>query len=100
MPLIDALNLTDPDGFYERLIDLHAGLDDQDSQQLNARLAQLLSEQLADPVVLRDATQLAGLGEEGGAESPYYLPKLILLLANHLGDSNHLERILSRASSA
>ncbi|WP_084437977.1 DUF2783 domain-containing protein [Niveispirillum irakense] len=53
--------LTDPDGFYEALLDAHAGLSTEESQALNARLILLLAHQIGDQQILtaclRAATQ-------------------------------------------
>jgi hypothetical protein len=46
------LNLQDADGFYERLLDAHAGLTPDQSQLLNARLILLLANQVGDDEVL------------------------------------------------
>lgn len=46
-------NFTDPDGFYEALLDAHAGLSIADSHALNARLVLLLANQIGDQDVLR-----------------------------------------------
>lgn len=52
-------NLTDPDGFYERLIAAHAGLDPASSRRLNARLILLLANHIGDEAVLEEALRLA-----------------------------------------
>lgn len=44
--------LTDPDGFYEALLDAHAGLSAEESQALNARLILLLAHQIGDQQIL------------------------------------------------
>jgi len=54
--------LSDPDGFYEALIGLHQDLSESQSQQVNARLILLLSNQIGDCAVLREAMQLARAG--------------------------------------
>ena len=54
-----ALNLQDADGFYEQLLDAHAGLSPDDSQLLNARLILLLANQVGDAAVLRDCIEAA-----------------------------------------
>jgi hypothetical protein len=54
-----ALNLQDADGFYEQLLDAHAGLSPDDSQLLNARLILLLANQVGDAAVLRDCVEAA-----------------------------------------
>jgi hypothetical protein len=52
-------NLHDADGFYERLLDAHAGLTPEQSQLLNARLILLLANQVGDPQVLADCVTAA-----------------------------------------
>ncbi|WP_207482617.1 DUF2783 domain-containing protein [Arenibaculum pallidiluteum] len=46
-------NIPDPDGFYEALLDTHAGLSIEESHALNARLVLLLANQIGDAAVLR-----------------------------------------------
>jgi len=46
-------NIPDPDGFYEALLDTHAGLSLEESQALNIRLLLLLANQVGDAAVLR-----------------------------------------------
>jgi hypothetical protein len=45
-------NFQDADGFYEQLLDAHAGLSLEESQALNARLILLLANQVGDAQVL------------------------------------------------
>lgn len=52
-------NLTDPDGFYERLIEAHRGLDEAASRQLNAKLILLLANHIGDSGVLDEALRVA-----------------------------------------
>lgn len=52
-------NLVDADGFYERLIAAHAGVDAAASRRLNARLILLLANHIGDPGVLDEALGLA-----------------------------------------
>ena len=40
--------MTDPDALYETLIAAHEGLDESDSQKLNARLILLLMNEIRD----------------------------------------------------
>lgn len=54
--------LARPDDFYQALIDAHAGLDDAQSQALNARLILLLANQVGDHAVLLDALAAARAG--------------------------------------
>ena len=48
-------NLAAPDDFYEALIDMHRGLDAQQSALVNARLILLLANHVGDLDVLREA---------------------------------------------
>lgn len=52
-------NIQDTDGFYERLLDAHAGLTPEQSQLLNARLILLLANQVGDPKVLAECVDAA-----------------------------------------
>ena len=52
-------NLQDADAFYECLLDAHAGLTDEQSQQLNARLVLLLANQVGDSQVLAQCVEAA-----------------------------------------
>ena len=54
-----ALHLQDADGFYELLLDAHAGLSPEQSQLLNARLILLLANQVGDAKVLRQCVEAA-----------------------------------------
>lgn len=53
------LNLQDADTFYEQLLDAHAGLSDEESKLLNARLILLLANQVGDSRVLADCVEAA-----------------------------------------
>lgn len=53
------LNVQDADGFYEQLLDAHAGLAPEESQLLNARLILLLANQVGDVKVLRECVEAA-----------------------------------------
>lgn len=53
------LNLQDSDGFYEQLLDAHAGLSAEDSQLLNARLILLMANQIGDAKVLQECIAAA-----------------------------------------
>lgn len=48
-------NVARPDDFYQALIDAHAGLSEQQSAALNARLILLLANQIGDYDTLRAA---------------------------------------------
>ena len=47
------------DAFYAALVGIHDGLDDADSQRLNARLILLLANHIGDTTVLRAAMAAA-----------------------------------------
>lgn len=49
----------DPDGFYEKLLDAHAGLSAEQSALLNARLILLLANQIGDAQVLHQCIEAA-----------------------------------------
>jgi len=53
------LRVADPDAFYEALIDMHRDLADEQSQLVNAKLILLLSNQIGDMDVLREAMSMA-----------------------------------------
>ena len=53
------LNMQDADGFYERLLDAHAGLTPEQSQLLNVRLILLLANQVGDAKVLAECVNAA-----------------------------------------
>lgn len=70
MTLTLAPNFTDPnkrhfraygpgDEFYQSLIDMHRDLSDEQSALVNARLILILSNQVGDLAVLREAMKLA-----------------------------------------
>lgn len=52
-------HLHDADGFYEQLLDAHAGLSREQSELVNARLILLLANQIGDAAVLRDCIAAA-----------------------------------------
>lgn len=52
-------NLTKPDETYARLIAIHDGLSEAESQALNARLVLILMNHIGDHGVLEQAVQLA-----------------------------------------
>jgi hypothetical protein len=62
MKLNIEINLADPDAFYERLIDTHDGLSDEQSQMLNAKLVLLLANHIGDIDVIGDAFEIARRG--------------------------------------
>ena len=55
-------NLAAPDEFYERLIETHRGLSDEQSAIVNAKLVLLLANHIGDPVVLAEAMAIARAG--------------------------------------
>jgi hypothetical protein len=65
-----ASNLQDADGFYEQLLDAHAGLSREDSELLNARLILLLANQVGDAKVLRDCVAAAAQRPAGSERRP------------------------------
>ncbi len=52
-------NIASPDDFYERLIELHRGLSNEQSQAVNASLILLLANHIGDEAVLADAMRRA-----------------------------------------
>ena len=50
------------DDFYEALMQAHQGLDDAQSERLNARLVLLLSNHIGDIAVIRQALAIARAG--------------------------------------
>jgi len=52
-------NLSDADTFYEQLLDVHANLDRDGSELLNARLILLLANQIGDGKVLAECLAAA-----------------------------------------
>ncbi len=57
-------SLADPDGFYQALLDLHEGLDVEQSLRLDGRLILLLAERIGDDAVLRELLALAAARRE------------------------------------
>ena len=62
MALITHLNLTQPDDFYEALIDLHRDFDEAQSQAANAQLILLLANHIGDHATLLEAIRHAREG--------------------------------------
>lgn len=52
-------NVSEPDTFYEMLVDTHQDLTDEQSGMLNAQLVLLLSNHIGDLAVLREAFAIA-----------------------------------------
>jgi len=59
MTLESGVNIQEPDDFYQALIDAHAGLTDERSAALNARLVLLLANQIGDLATLRQVIAAA-----------------------------------------
>ncbi len=59
MTLDSEANIQHPDDFYQTLIDAHAGLTDEQSAVLNARLVLLLANQIGDLRTLQQAIAAA-----------------------------------------
>ena len=58
-PLAVQNQLSDPDGFYEALLDAHEGLSDEQSVAFNARLILILANQIGDSALLAQCLALA-----------------------------------------
>lgn len=52
-------NLTQPDVFYQALVDLHRDMNDAQSRQINAKLILLLANHIGDMAVLQQAMHIA-----------------------------------------
>ena len=52
-------NLPDPDAFYEKLLDLHQGLTEAQSAQLNAKLVLVLANHIGCTETIDEAFELA-----------------------------------------
>lgn len=59
MTLNTEANISQPDNFYQALMDAHRGLSDEHSVKLNAKLVLLLANHIGDINVLRDAINKA-----------------------------------------
>jgi hypothetical protein len=59
MPLNLDPNIPDQDGFYDELLNAHAGLSKEQSDALNARLILTLANHIGDREVLREALKVA-----------------------------------------
>ena len=68
--LVTDANLTDPDGFYERLVAAHRGLSDPASRRLNAKLILLLANHIGDAEVLDAALRIARGDPEAATRTP------------------------------
>jgi hypothetical protein len=59
MPLNTRPNIADPDGFYQKLIDLHQDRPEGESRLINSSLILLLANHIGDRDVLDEAMRLA-----------------------------------------
>lgn len=59
--------IPDPDGFYEKLIELHAGLTPEQSHRVNARLILILANQVGDQAVLERILEMARPRSQGAS---------------------------------
>ena len=59
--LITTQQISRPDDIYEALVNLHRGLDENESRLVNARLIFLLANHIGDETVLTEAIQEARL---------------------------------------
>ena len=59
MALIRTPQITDPDGFYEELVDAQRELSDEQAQRMLAKRVLILANHVGDRRVLTDAIQLA-----------------------------------------
>ncbi len=62
--LILSPNLTDADDFYADLLAAHEGLEQADSDALNARLVLVLANHIGDNAILKQALDAAALKQE------------------------------------
>lgn len=68
--LVTEPNLNDTDGFYERLIAAHEGLDAEASRRLNAKLVLLLANHIGNRAVLDEALRIARTGSDRSSRTP------------------------------
>ena len=59
MPLILDPNVDLPDDLYQTLIDMHDGLDDEQSARVNAAMILLLANHIGDREVVASAARIA-----------------------------------------
>ncbi len=62
--LITTPNMSDPDGFYAKLLELHQNHDKQTSDAINAKLILVLANHIGDHDILSQAFELANPGKE------------------------------------
>jgi hypothetical protein len=60
MTLNTAPNISDPDGFYQELIDSQRDMTEEEAELMNAKLILILANQVGDRNVLREAIRAAG----------------------------------------
>jgi hypothetical protein len=46
------MSLQDPDAFYQSLVELHEGLDAEESQELNGRVILLMAHHIGDDAIV------------------------------------------------
>ena len=63
--LLTRLGIDAPDDFYEALIEAHAGLSEDESMRLNARLILLLANHIGERVILDQAIAAAKATDRG-----------------------------------
>ena len=59
-----AANISDPDGFYDELLEAHQTLDKAGSDALNARLILILANHIGDREIFRQALDAAKPGDQ------------------------------------
>ena len=59
MSLIVTANISNPDHFYNRLIDMQRDLSEDDVHMMNAKLILLLANHIGDTALLNEAMDLA-----------------------------------------
>ena len=59
-----AANISDPDGFYDELLEAHETLDKAESDALNARLILILANHIGDRAILRQALDAAIMSDQ------------------------------------
>lgn len=53
-------NISDPDGFYQELIDSQREMDDVEAERMNCKLVLILANHIGDREIIRQAIRLAG----------------------------------------
>ncbi len=64
-------NIETADDFYEKLIEMHQGLSDEQSRAVNARLVLLLANHIGDPKILQEAMDRAKANETGADDAKH-----------------------------